>query len=223
MPHCAKEDRASANQGDEGSPRLWHWGESVQPLQQALGAGEVIALPTESSYALSADPCNPSGVAEVFTIKGRPAGKALPVMVAHRDHLELLGIDAPLAVLEALWAVWPAPLTALLPLRKTLPAAAGLGTLAVRVPAHDRLRRLLEELGPVTATSANRSGQGPLLEVAEVATLVAGRCWLVDDGKLPGGPPSTLVSWEGEAWNVLRRGAFPLERLPIPERDSLGH
>ncbi len=216
MPGYPTGDRAEADWEDQDPPRRWHWGQSIQPLKQALEEGEVIALPTESSYALSADPCNPRGVAEVFRVKGRPMGKALPVMIGHRDHLEMLGIDAPSAVLEALWTVWPAPLTALLPLREPIPASAGHTTLAVRVPAHGRLQGLLEGLGPVTATSANRSGQEPLVEAMGVLRWLGGKHWVVEDGTLPGGPPSTLVSWEGEAWRVLRRGAFPPERLPIP-------
>jgi L-threonylcarbamoyladenylate synthase len=85
----------------------------------------------------------------------------------------------------------------------------------VRVPDHERLRGLLAELGHgLTATSANRSGEEPLLDPAEAARLLTGHdAVVVDGGVLPGGPPSTLVAIEGERLVVLRAGRFPAERL----------
>jgi L-threonylcarbamoyladenylate synthase len=97
------------------------------------------------------------------------------------------------------------------------PAAAGAASLAVRVPAHQRLRGLLAALRrPLTATSANRSGQPPLTHPEAVGDLLAGRrAVLVDDGELPGGAPSTLVEVGRDGTvQVLRRGAFDPGRLP---------
>jgi L-threonylcarbamoyladenylate synthase len=91
----------------------------------------------------------------------------------------------------------------------------------VRVPGHDGLRGLLAELGHgLTATSANRSGGEPLLDPAEVAELLAGEdAAVVDGGRLPGGPPSTIVAIEGAEPVVVRTGSFPIERL----RELLGN
>ena len=109
---------------------------------------------------------------------------------------------------------WPAALTAILPTAADLPAAAGSGSLAVRIPAHEGLRRLLRELGPLTATSANPSGAPPALTVGEVLSHLEG--WdaaVVESPPLPGGPPSTLIRWEGRHWEVLREGALPATAL----------
>jgi tRNA A37 threonylcarbamoyladenosine synthetase subunit TsaC/SUA5/YrdC len=83
------------------------------------------------------------------------------------------------------------------------------------VPDHGRLRELLAALGHgLTATSANRSGEPPILEPAGVAELLAGEdAMVVDGGALPGGPPSTLVAIEKDGLVVLRTGRFPAERL----------
>ena len=99
-------------------------------------------------------------MADVFARKGREARKPLPVVVADREQIERLGgrIDDPR--LEALMRLWPAPLSLLVPLDRPLAAAPGVASLAVRIPAHAGLRRLLAELGGgLTATSANRSGE----------------------------------------------------------------
>jgi L-threonylcarbamoyladenylate synthase len=176
----------------------------------------VLAIPTESSYGLGADPGNPVGVEAIYRIKGRERGKPLPVVVADLAQLRDLGIDPGLPILDALMACWPAPLTAVLPIARPLPAAAGEPTLAVRIPAHDGLRRLLAQLGHgLTATSANRSGGAPVLDPQEAAELLEFErdAAVVDGGVLPGGPPSTLVAIEMSGPVVLRTGSFPVERL----------
>lgn len=196
----------------------------LEPLRALLARGGVLAIPTESSYGLGADPRNPAGVEAVYRIKEREAGKALPVVVADLEQLRDLGIDPGLPILKALSDCWPAPLTAVLPIARPLPAAAGESTLAVRIPAHEGLRRLLAGLGHgLTATSANRSGEAPILDPRGAAELLAGlgqeiEAAVVDGGILPGGPPSTLVAIEASGPVVLRTGRFPVERL----RERLG-
>jgi L-threonylcarbamoyladenylate synthase len=204
--------------------RVWRPGDPVEPLRALLARGGVLAIPTESSYGLGADPRNPAGVEAVYRIKGREAGKPLPVVVADLEQLRDLGIDPELPILKALSDCWPAPLTAVLPIAWPLTAAAGEPTLAVRIPAHEELRRLLAGLGHgLTATSANRSGGAPILDPQGAAELLAGidlemGTAVVDGGILPGGPPSTLVAIEASGPVVLRTGSFPVERL----RERLG-
>lgn len=195
--------------------RVWRLGDPVPPLQSLLARGGILAFPTESSYGLGADPRNPGGVEAIYRIKVREAGKPLPVVVAGREQLADLGVDPNLYIVGCLLKHWPAALSAVLPIGRPLPAAAGTGTLAVRVPDHEGLRHLLEELGHgLTATSANRSGEEPILDPAGLAELLAGEdAMVVDGGVLPGGPPSTLVAIERERLVVLRAGRFPAERL----------
>ncbi|HEV8581939.1 MAG TPA: L-threonylcarbamoyladenylate synthase [Thermoanaerobaculia bacterium] len=200
------------------APR-WHFGDPIAPLQALLTRGGVLAIPTESSYGLGADPRNSAGVEAIYRIKGRERGKALPVVVSGRDQMSSMGIDLGaipnLYIVERLFALWPAPLTVVLPISHPLPAAAGGDRLAVRVPEHEGLRELLAALGHgLTATSANWSGGEPILDPAGAAELLAGEdAMVVDGGVLPGGPPSTLMAIEGEGPVVLRTGRFSPERL----------
>ena len=197
---------------------VWRWGDPVEPVRSLLARGGVLAIPTESSYGLGADPWNPVGIEAIYRIKGRDRGKALPVVVAGLGQLPHLGIDPDLNIVKPLFAHWPGPLTVVLPLapgNRPLPAAAGERTLAVRVPGHEGLRELLAAIGHgLTATSANPSGGPPVLDPAELPGLLAGEdAMIVDGGVLPGGPPSTLVAIGGEGLVVLRAGRFPAERL----------
>ena len=198
------------------SPGIWKWGDPVEPLRRAVREGRILAIPTESSYGLAVDPRSEEGVARICLLKGREAGKALPVVAADIAQIEALGASLEDPVLSALSMRWPAPLSLLLPLARDLPASADTGRLAVRIPAHDRLRGLLESLGSaLTATSLNLSGEEPLLDPREVVRLLASEpgSWLIDDGKLAGGKPSTLVGVRGGQLEVLRSGAFPVDTL----------
>ena len=199
---------------------FWRSGDPVEPLRELLRRGGVLAIPTESSYGLGADPRNRIGVEAIYRIKGREPRKPLPVVVADLAQLAGLGIDPDLSILKVLSACWPGPLTAVLPIKRPIagpeiPAAAGEPTLAVRIPGHEGLRRLLAALGHgLTATSANLSGGEPVLDPAGAADLLAGEdAMVVDGGVLPGGPPSTLVAIEEAGPVVLRTGTFPVERL----------
>ncbi|HEX4959621.1 MAG TPA: L-threonylcarbamoyladenylate synthase [Thermoanaerobaculia bacterium] len=200
---------------------VWRWGEPVAPVAALLARGGVLAIPTESSYGLGADPWNEAGVEAVYRIKARERGKPLPVVVAGVEQLAHLGIDAGLNIVMRLSAHWPGPLTVVLPVGRPLPASAGERSLAVRVPGHERLRELLAALGHgVTATSANLSGGEPVLDPAKLPELLAGEdAMIVDGGVLPGGPPSTLVAIEGDGIVVLRAGRFPAERLMTKHAD----
>jgi L-threonylcarbamoyladenylate synthase len=200
----------------DGRPGRWRWGEPVEPLARLVARGGVLAIPTESSYGLGVDPRSAPGVEAVLRIKGREGGKALPVVAASAEQLAGLGIALDLPILARLRRCWPGPLTAVVPIARPLPASLGGDTLAVRVPGHRRLRRLLADLGtPLTATSANRSGGEPLVEPAAVVELLAGEdAAVVDDGRLSGGPPSTLIALpaaagDGPRFVVLREGAYP--------------
>lgn len=195
--------------------RIWSWGDPVGPLQDLLRRGGVLAIPTESSYGLGADPRNRNGVEAIYRIKGREPRKALPVVVADLGQLADLGIDPDLSILKPLSACWPGPLTAVLPIEPGIAAAAGEPTLAVRIPGHEGLRGLLAALGHgLTATSANPSGGEPVLDPQGAAELLEGEdAMVVDGGVLPGGPPSTLVAIEEAGPVVLRTGRFPVERL----------
>ncbi len=196
-------------------PRIWKWDDPTDTVRDYLASDRIVAVPTESSYGLAVRPESSVGVAAVLAVKSRPSGEPLPVVAGTVAELVGLGarLDDPL--LASAIAAWPAPLTVVAPLRRPIAAACGETTLAVRVPAHRRLVDLLSSLGTaVTATSANRSGEPALSRVEEVVGLLRGvDALVIDDGELPGGPPSTLVAVREGRLVVLREGRYPSKML----------
>jgi L-threonylcarbamoyladenylate synthase len=193
----------------------WRWGDDPSRLVAALDRGDFLAIPTESSYGLAADPRNAAGVAGVFRFKGRPPDKPLPVVLGDLAQLTMLGGDPGASELAELRTLWPAPLTVIVPIRRPLPATAGAASLAIRIPAHKRLRSLLSELNrPLTATSANPAGREPVSKLVDLHRLLTG--WpgiILDDGDLPGGLASTIVQWTKDGLAVLREGAIDRQWL----------
>jgi L-threonylcarbamoyladenylate synthase len=181
----------------------------ISGFRELLARGGVAAVPTETYYALAADPRIDSGVERVFEIKGRDDGKPLLVLISSRGDLARLGVAAAPRLLDRFFDIWPAPLTVVLSLRAPIAASRGAETLAVRVPAEKAVRRLLDLVGPLTGTSANRSGELPISDPDELARRLGGDLdLLVDGGTTPGGAPSTIVDATVEPPRILRAGAF---------------
>lgn len=192
---------------------VWPWDGDLSEVRAALSAGRILAIPTESSYGLAVDPRSVAGVEAIYRLKERERGKPLPVVAANLEQAVDLGVE-PNEAIRLAEAHWPAPLTVVAPLRAglTLQAAAGGDTLAVRVPAHDRLLALLRALGhPLTATSGNRSGEPPACDLADLEPILRAADTLVIGGeRTPGGLASTVVSWTSAGLRVLRRGRFQI-------------
>ena len=202
----------------------WRAGEPVGPLAATLARGGLLAIPTESSYGLAVDPRDAAGVEAIFRLKGRERGKPLPAVAADRAQIVALGVAADDPGLAWAERIWPAALSVVLPLARPLPASGGERTIAVRIPAHAGLRALLSGLGhALTATSANPSGEDPYLDPDAVASWLAAAgadAALVDGGRLPGGPPSTLVVLRSGAIEVLRPGRIEVAALELSRGDD---
>ena len=192
----------------------WRLGDPPKVLHQILDRGGVLAIPTFAGYGLAVDPLNQDAVKTVFQIKRRTADKPLPVVADTLKQFERLGADFSDLRLRNLAALWPAALTIVVPLKQPIPASLGTFSLAVRIPNHPELATLLGSLGrPLTATSANRSGAGPCLDLAGLHELLAGfDAMMVDAGRLPGGKPSTIVGVDSESGvKVIRQGSYSRE------------
>jgi L-threonylcarbamoyladenylate synthase len=183
-----------------------------------LAAGGLVAFPTETVYGLGALAGDPAAVARVFAAKGRPAFNPLIAHVADAAAALDLAVLPPEGERLAA-AFWPGPLTLVAPRRPGGDvcdlAAAGLATVAVRVPAHPSARALLAAVGrPVAAPSANPSGRLSPTTAAHVLEGLAGRIdGVLDGGACPVGVESTILGWEDGAPVLLRPGGLAVEAV----------
>ncbi len=191
--------------------------EALRKTVEALAAGEVVAFPTDTLYGLAVDPRRTDAARRLFALKRRPSGQAVPLIAADAGQIDLIARRVtPLARrLADRW--WPGPLSIVLDASPALDSrlVTGSGTVAVRVPAHRLARRLSAEFGhPVTATSANRSGEPPAADAAAVAASLGSELAVViDGGPTRGGAPSTIVDARGAAPVLVREGVVGWDRV----------
>ncbi|MGH9228473.1 MAG: L-threonylcarbamoyladenylate synthase [Acidimicrobiales bacterium] len=215
-------------------PRFW-WSGPPFPRQvsqsgpnavtlatDALRAGEVVALPTDTVYGLAALPTIPRATDRLFALKGRAADAPIAVLCA--DAAQALGLAAPAALTDDVRRIagrlWPGPLTLVLPRLPGLGYELGepADTIGVRCPDYALVRSIAAAAGPIATTSANRHRE-PTPPTAEgvAATFGAGLGLVLDGGRC-GAPPSTVVAVTGAAWKLLREGPIPLAEVTAAAR-----
>lgn len=182
-----------------------------------LKKGQLVAIPTETVYGLAADVMQEEAVAQIFSVKGRPADNPL---IAHISSMEQLGRLVHNPSGQALLLAsrfWPGPLTLLFERRNDVPSivSAHLATIAVRMPSHPCAHQIIEALGsPVAAPSANRSGLPSPTSAQDVLDDFEGQISaVVDGGPCPIGIESTVVGWIDGQPTLFRPGAVTREAI----------
>ena len=187
-------------------------GDALRRAAEALRAGEVVAYPTETVYGLGVDPFQPEALERLFEVKGRETSNAILVIVSGADQLHRVAEKISERAKRYMDAFWPGPLSLLFPRHPALPEAVAPGrdTICVRCPGSPWARGLCEAFGgPVTSTSANRSGEPPVHRLEELK--LEGVSIGIDDGPIGDGIPSTIL--DPESGTVLREGAITEDAL----------
>jgi L-threonylcarbamoyladenylate synthase len=175
--------------------------------------GNVIAIPTDTFYGLSADPFNLSAVERVFQVKGRAETKALPILVNSIEQAVTLMRDVPDPFLVLAHKFWPGALTLVVEATHRLPLKVTGNTARVALRwADSRIVTALIEAagGPITGTSANLSGYPSCTCASQILEQLGERLPLVlDAGDTGGSLASTIVRVEDDTWMIAREGALP--------------
>ncbi len=177
---------------------------------EALKAGKVVAIPTETVYGLGADALNTEAVSRIFKAKGRPSDNPLIVHIADKEKVFELVESVPEKAAELMDKFWPGPLTLVLKKSPKIPdiITAGLDTVAIRMPEHPVARELIRLAGvPVAAPSANVSGKPSTTTAQHVLDDMDGKIeMIVDAGSSRVGLESTVLDITVEPPVLLRPG-----------------
>lgn len=191
--------------------------EAVAGAVAALKRGAVIVFPTETLYGLGADVSNSAAVDKVFQLKGRHPGNPIPVLVANRDMLLGLVSDVPPLAEKLIARFWPGPLTLVLPAHRDIPRPLvnATGSVGVRISSQPIANELVQALGhPITATSANPSGQPPARTIAQARTYFGGVIdRFIDRGELTAKVGSTVAAVIGDTIRIIRLGEITTDEL----------
>lgn len=198
--------------------------DSIAVCADAIRAGELMGLPTETVYGLGADADNATAVAKVFAAKGRPADHPLIVHVASFDGgmggVAHFAQQVPAFAQQLMSAFWPGPLTLILPRRDGVGAAAagGQNSIGLRCPDHPVAQAVLSALRKpaagqdvvwgIAAPSANRFGRVSPTTAAHVQSELGDALPILDGGPCEVGIESTIIDCTRGAPVLLRPGAI---------------
>lgn len=174
---------------------------------EALRAGKVVLLPTDTVYGLAAR-ADEAGANAVYALKGRGAHQPTALVAATVDDL-LRAIPE----LELPRELFPGAYTLVLanPARRfAWLAGEKPEKIGIRVPRlTEDARRAVEAVGVVLATSANEPGEPAAASLDEVPERIRRAVAAeIDAGRLPG-TASTVVDLTGVEPRILREGAIP--------------
>ncbi|MEE8613375.1 MAG: L-threonylcarbamoyladenylate synthase [Nitrospirales bacterium] len=187
----------------------------LEEIIHCVAHGGVLAVATESFYALAGSATHSEAVSRVARIKGGPNPKPILVLIGDRRQLTHLVSSLPPHADLLFDHFWPGPLTVVLSALPDLSPdlTAGTGTVGIRQPGNSKLLWLLQGVGPLTGTSANRSGAPPPRTAQEVQKTLGDEVDLIiDDGPTPGGKPSTVLNLFREI-RILREGPISKEEI----------
>ena len=201
-------------------------GQSPATLAEAvrlLGAGQLVAFPTETVYGLGADAMDDAAVARIFAAKGRPGDHPLIVHVSDSHAATRFAHDVPDFAQRLMAAFWPGPLTLILPRREGIAAAAagGQASIGLRCPSHPVAQALLQAgararppIAGLAAPSANQFGRVSPTTAAHVqAEFEAGLPLIIDGGPCQVGIESTIIDCTRGVPVLLRPGVLTRERI----------
>jgi L-threonylcarbamoyladenylate synthase len=191
---------------------------SLNEIVHTALSGQIVSFPTDTVPALAVSP--PYSVL-IFAAKKRTSDKPLILMAASAADLwdYVQGTPAEREIWQQMTEkYWPGSLTLVLPASAKVPKSLNPkdpSTIGIRVPAHPIAQAILRHTGALATTSANLSGQAPLLTPEAIintfpsVTALApadSQAW----GTMNSGQPSTVARWNGKDWDILRQGAILL-------------
>jgi len=199
---------------------------SIAEAAALIREGLVVGLPTETVYGLGADATSDAAVQAIFTAKGRPAHNPLIIHVADKRDVERFAQVSDLAK-KMMAHFWPGALTFILPLKLesgiSRYVTAGLNTIAIRMPAHPVMQRVIQEAGvPIAAPSANASGEPSATTPKHVAESLGDNIdFILGAGACDVGLESTVLDLSSDVPTILRVGAITLDDIQAIAPDAI--
>ena len=195
-------------------------GESMDEVVEWVRSGKCIVYPTSTLPALGCIP-EKSALDALFEIKGRPQSAPVSLGVANLSQASEI-VEVPDDVYEIIEEFPDGSLTIVLSPKEGMDVRLGSKGVAVRVVSDPMARGLLLRTGPLTATSANHTGEEPLLDCITAADSLctSEHAVLGVDGRCQGGLPSTLIAWhtvcespESPMIEVVREGKVSTKEI----------
>ncbi len=187
----------------------------IHDVVEMFQTGQVGVFPTDTAFGIGCVINNPASVGRIFEIRHRVETKPLLALVSSIEMAEEY-VTIPNEVREKLIKKhWPGGLTIVLPCnteKVTSTVRANGETLAVRLPKHEKLVKIIEKVGiPIVAPSANFAGEKTPYHLSEVDPLLIQEVDFVMTGECTVKAQSTIIDCSKKPWEIVREGAVKVE------------
>ena len=189
---------------------------SVEDGIAALKADGLVVYPTETFYAIGADAFSSTALRRLFGVKGREPGRPVGLIAADAAMAFSVAREVPIVARRFADAFWPGPLTIVMPARDEIAnELTGPDGVGVRVSPNPIARALSAGIGrPITATSANLSGEAPASTLENARAALGGKVKVyLEGGNLTASAPSTVVAVNRSGWKMVRVGAISEDQI----------
>lgn len=190
---------------------------AIREAADCIQQGNLVIFPTLCLYGLGADALNPEAVSRVFAAKNRSSQNPVSILIPNLDLLPAFAADIPDTAGRIIEYFWPGSITLIFRAAPGLSSGltAETGTIGIRLPAHPVAAALVAAAKtPITATSANISGEAGSRNVSGIASRVADAAGIIlDAGELAAGIGSSILDVTCDPPIILREGAVSLARV----------
>lgn len=179
--------------------------EAIPQAIKYLKSDKLVIYPTDTAYGIAADIASSKGIKDLLKFKGHRQNKPISIAVADQDMAKQY-VDLNSIACNLYNHFFPGPLTVI------SKPKAGLKTIAIRIPNHSWTLKLIKQFGrPITATSANPSGQETPYSVKEIFPDIQNTIYdtlVLDAGSLPSISTSTIIDTTVKPSKIIRYGSL---------------
>lgn len=184
----------------------------MDELVSILKKGQIAVVPTDTIYGIVGSALNPQTVERIYKLRKRSKGKPMIILISCLEDLKKFDIKLTQKQKEFLQKNWPNPLSVILICKnnKFKYLHRGKNSLAFRMPKNENLLKILSEVGPLVAPSANLEGDLPAKNIAEARRYFGNQVGFYLDGGTIQSAQSTLIEFREDSLKILRMGSFKI-------------
>ena len=191
--------------------------EIIDKAVEVFNQGGVVCFPTETVYGLGVKISDKLALKKLFLIKGRKKDSPFPIFLKSAEEVADFADNINSFAKKLMDRFWPGPLTLIFKskLKNLSPYLLKHNKIGIRVSSSVLAQRLVQEIGePITATSANLSGEKPCVSFQKARKVFWGKADLIlDGGEIKSNAVSTVLDASGKKAVLIREGIIPLTKI----------
>jgi len=168
--------------------------EEQAKIVELIVAGKVAIMPTDTIYGIVGQAVNPAVVERIYQVKDRKHTKPFVVLVSDYSQLEPLGTHINSHQKDYLETIWPGPVSVVIPTDSLEFLHRGTASLAVRMPKPSWLKQIIDQTGPIVATSANLADGQYVHDLSFISQKFQGSVDYISKHKIPKSNPSRIIN-----------------------------